>query len=414
MRLRRLEHAVAHVQQFAQVWLDYGKLIEAARKAEHATAAQEAEFAKATGALVKHYRACLRLMENADLPGHRIIWRSLQSGTLAEIAGMPNGPFEKYWEDWQGGYRTLQEFTAFLQAARLDLLDMPRWRYYLQLVTGSKLVRVAAVLLVVVIVLSGLGKFGFLNFATDATRSVEVVRIVGRVEVKGEGKTEWRGLKEGEQVVPGDTIRCGPGALVDLKSDDATTLRVEPGSELKIERSLLSRLTSFRTLAVRLLHGEVYVVAKETRAGREVEVHTAEGVSRIGKEKTTAAVSHSDEGGTSSTVYDGEMQMVSPLQRALMLHAGDDNLFYATARIEIRYRQATPTQTPLLAVGWVERAGESRAIVKGELRLEDGTVLASCESLIVRPQPSFLEGWTEEAPYWRVYSEEEIAAARSS
>jgi acyl-coenzyme A thioesterase PaaI-like protein len=100
--------------------------------------------------------------------------------------------------------------------------------------------------------------------------------------------------------------------------------------------------------------------------------------------------------------------------RALMLHAGDENLFFATARIEVRYRQATPTETPLLAVGWVERAGESRAMVKGELRLEDGTVLASCESLIVRPQPAFLEGWAEEAPYWRVYSEEEIEAARST
>lgn len=100
--------------------------------------------------------------------------------------------------------------------------------------------------------------------------------------------------------------------------------------------------------------------------------------------------------------------------RALMLHTGNQDLFFATARIEIRYRQAAPTQTPLLAVGWVERAGESRAMVKGELRLEDGTVLASCESLIVRPQPAFLEGWQEEVPYWRVYSSEEIAAARSS
>jgi len=100
--------------------------------------------------------------------------------------------------------------------------------------------------------------------------------------------------------------------------------------------------------------------------------------------------------------------------RALMLHAGDQNLFFATARMEIRYRQATPTQTPLLAVGWVERAGESRARVKGELRLEDGAVLAACESLIVRPQAAFLEGWQEEVPYWRVYSSEEIAAARSS
>jgi uncharacterized protein (TIGR00369 family) len=101
--------------------------------------------------------------------------------------------------------------------------------------------------------------------------------------------------------------------------------------------------------------------------------------------------------------------------RALMLHAGDDNLFFVTARIEVRYRRAAPTETPLLAVGWVERAGESRAKVKGELRLEeDGTVLASCESLIVRPQPEFLEGWAEEAPHWRVYSQGEIAAARST
>ena len=52
-------------------------------------------------------------------------------------------------------------------------------------------------------------------------------------------------------------------------------------------------------------------------------------------------------------------------------------------------------------------------MVKGELRLEDGTVLASCDSPTVRPQPEFLEGWAEEAPYWRVYSPDEIAAARS-
>ena len=37
--------------------------------------------------------------------------------------------------------------------------------------------------------------------------------------------------------------------------------------------------------------------------------------------------------------------------RALMLHEGDENLFFATARIEVRYRRATPTETPLLAVG---------------------------------------------------------------
>ena len=97
--------------------------------------------------------------------------------------------------------------------------------------------------------------------------------------------------------------------------------------------------------------------------------------------------------------------------RALMLHTGDIDAFFATAKLEVRYRQSTPTETPLVAVGWVERAGESRARVKGELRLQDGTVLASCESLIVRPSDAFLEGWNQEAPHWRVYTDEELRAA---
>jgi acyl-coenzyme A thioesterase PaaI-like protein len=95
--------------------------------------------------------------------------------------------------------------------------------------------------------------------------------------------------------------------------------------------------------------------------------------------------------------------------RAWMLHSGDINDFFATARLEVRYRQSTPTETPLVAVGWVERAGASRAKVKGELRLRDGTVLALCESLIVRPSEAFLGRWSEEVPHWRVYSDEEIA-----
>jgi uncharacterized protein (TIGR00369 family) len=94
--------------------------------------------------------------------------------------------------------------------------------------------------------------------------------------------------------------------------------------------------------------------------------------------------------------------------RALMLHTGDSETFFATARLEVRYRLSTPTDTPLVAVGWVERAGESRAKVKGELRLQDGTVLALCESLIVRPREKFLERWDEERPHWRVYTDEEL------
>jgi len=96
--------------------------------------------------------------------------------------------------------------------------------------------------------------------------------------------------------------------------------------------------------------------------------------------------------------------------RAIMLATGDVNAFFVTAKIEVRYRQATPVNTPLLAVGWVERMGESRVWVKGELRLED-VVLAECKSLIVLPSPEFLDRWGDEEPYWRVYSDEELGQA---
>ena len=96
--------------------------------------------------------------------------------------------------------------------------------------------------------------------------------------------------------------------------------------------------------------------------------------------------------------------------RAIMLATGDTNAFFVTAKIEVRYRQATPVNTPLLAVGWVERMGQSRVWVKGELRLKD-VVLAECKSLIVLPGPEFLDRWGEEESYWRVYSDEELEQA---
>jgi acyl-coenzyme A thioesterase PaaI-like protein len=99
--------------------------------------------------------------------------------------------------------------------------------------------------------------------------------------------------------------------------------------------------------------------------------------------------------------------------RAIMLATGDNNAFFVTAKMEVRYRHAAPVNIPLLAVGWVERMGQSRVWVRGELRLED-KVLAECRSLIVLPSPDFLAHWGEEESYWRVYSDEELQQAQLS
>jgi acyl-coenzyme A thioesterase PaaI-like protein len=106
--------------------------------------------------------------------------------------------------------------------------------------------------------------------------------------------------------------------------------------------------------------------------------------------------------------------------RAIMLESRDHDAFFATARMSVRYRHPTPTNTPLLALGWVEHLSESRARVKGILALKDSdegnepTVLAECESLVVKPNATFLAGWEKEVPYWRVYDDQELEHYRQA
>ncbi len=88
--------------------------------------------------------------------------------------------------------------------------------------------------------------------------------------------------------------------------------------------------------------------------------------------------------------------------RAVMLGGSDENLM-ATLRLTIRYRRPTPTETPLTAVGWVERMGGVGAQVAGEIRLADGTVTAECEAVLGAVPEEFRARWEPEAPYWRVY-----------
>lgn len=88
--------------------------------------------------------------------------------------------------------------------------------------------------------------------------------------------------------------------------------------------------------------------------------------------------------------------------RAVMIEGGDDNLM-ATLRLTIRYRHPTPTETPLTAVGWVERAGGMGVRVAGEIRLADGTVTAECEALLGNMPERFRTEWEPERQYWKVY-----------
>jgi acyl-coenzyme A thioesterase PaaI-like protein len=81
---------------------------------------------------------------------------------------------------------------------------------------------------------------------------------------------------------------------------------------------------------------------------------------------------------------------------------GDFDALMVTAKLEVRYRRPTPTETPLLLVGRVERGGGPYTEASAEMRLADGTVTARATVLLARPPAEVAERWQAERPYWRV------------
>ena len=89
--------------------------------------------------------------------------------------------------------------------------------------------------------------------------------------------------------------------------------------------------------------------------------------------------------------------------RALLARGHDDTNLFVTLKMEIRYRQPTPTNTPLIAIGTIIKASVARATVHGELCLPDGAVTAEADCIVARPPEEFAERWRPERPYWKVY-----------
>ena len=87
--------------------------------------------------------------------------------------------------------------------------------------------------------------------------------------------------------------------------------------------------------------------------------------------------------------------------QAVLLHGGPDDLM-VTAKLEVVYRCPTPTEVPLLLVGWLVGRTEKRAEARAEVRLPDGTVSARGSVLLARPPKEIIAGWAAERPYFKV------------
>ena len=90
--------------------------------------------------------------------------------------------------------------------------------------------------------------------------------------------------------------------------------------------------------------------------------------------------------------------------RATLTSGNHDDLM-VTVKIQVKYRQPTPTETPLTVVGRITQPGRTRARAYGEVRLPDGVVTAEADLLLARPPGDFKQRWRAEMPYWRVYDD---------
>ncbi len=88
--------------------------------------------------------------------------------------------------------------------------------------------------------------------------------------------------------------------------------------------------------------------------------------------------------------------------RAVMLDGNFDDLF-VTLKLEMSYRNTTPTDTPLNVTGWIIKGGKKRMKAAARMELPDGTVTAECEALVIRPPKEISARWEPERPFWRVY-----------
>lgn len=87
--------------------------------------------------------------------------------------------------------------------------------------------------------------------------------------------------------------------------------------------------------------------------------------------------------------------------------------FLFTARLDIRYRKNVPTLKPLRLVGKVLKNRGRTVAAHSALYLEDGTLLAEGEALLVDVPAEMSREANLEALGWRVYSDEELASANS-
>jgi ferric-dicitrate binding protein FerR (iron transport regulator) len=171
--------------------------------------------------------------------------------------------------------------------------------------------------------------------------AAQLAFATGDVEVQARDGDAWRPLGRGEGAGAGSRIRTGPRALVELRMEDGSTVRLNEATEVRIERSRSLDLVRGRIWSDVAHHETPFVVkvpeAAVTALGTKFDVDL-------------------DGGGTWLTVVEGATK-VTGAEEAEIVRAGE------RARIEGgKVLEKTRTREIVTATSWVNKL----LILKGE------------------------------------------------
>lgn len=100
--------------------------------------------------------------------------------------------------------------------------------------------------------------------AQQARASVEIKRVVGRVEILRTGQTQWLPAVAGARLVEGDDIRAFSGASADLAFPDTSTVLLIENSRLHVSKLEFDQQQQSRVVLLHLAVGKLRAVIAQT------------------------------------------------------------------------------------------------------------------------------------------------------
>jgi hypothetical protein len=100
--------------------------------------------------------------------------------------------------------------------------------------------------------------------AQQAGASVELKRVVGRVEIMRTGQSQWLPAVVGARLVEGDDIRAFSGASADLAFPDASTVVLAENSRLLMSKLEFDQQQQIRLVLLHLVVGKLRAAIAQT------------------------------------------------------------------------------------------------------------------------------------------------------